>query len=436
MIANNPKNNSFLKIILMIVAFRLLLDFGYIKFIYPLFEYSGFEYNLDYTKLIISWLSIFIVFLIIFIKRKNPLIYIFFLVYCINILPTSSYYALSGSSSESFWSALVVYTVILLMLFKYKNGLTYKLNYNTQKQNIIITVIILISIINISYLIYSTKGNYVVSFEDVYDYRAANIDSYLGIFGYLNNWTPKIFIPLLIAVGLVRKNKIIIIIGIVLCLAFFAFTGHKSVLLPVILSFLLSVVFKTVVKDNYFERFSIFCLSGLIIFSMLGVLLYLWNGQALFGSILFRRAFFIPVFLDDVYFDMFSELYQPIYWSNGLLSSFIQYPYGNEPAAKIVGAYLNSPNTNANTGFVASGFMNARYIGIIVYTFILISINLILLRIAARVDTIMFNAILLLPFLALFSSSDLPTTMLTHGLLIALITLYLYSGILKFRTSL
>tara|TARA_B100001179_G_C18599280_1_gene409138 strand:- start:439 stop:1746 length:1308 start_codon:yes stop_codon:yes gene_type:complete len=425
---------SFFKIIMLVISFRLLLDYGYIRFVYPLFEYSGFNYEFNPTKLFISWAAVILVFFVIFLKKESSLIYIYFLIYTITVLPTSSYYALSGSSDQSFWVTIIVVTIILIFLSKHKKSYTYEDGSSKKKQNIIITIVAIISLINIIYLIYSTGGQYVLSFEDVYEFRSANVGSYSGVFGYLNNWTPKIFVPFLIAVGLIRKSKFIIALSMFFCLLLFAFTGHKSILLPIILCAFLSLAFKTKVKDNYFERFSILCLLGLVAFSLIGIGLYLKNGDFLFGSIFFRRAFFVPVYLNDIYFDMFDDLYDPIYWSNGLLSSFIDYQYGGEPITKIVGAYLNSPNLNANTGFIASGFMQARYLGIVLYVSILIIINFTLIKVSKLINPLMFNAVLLLPFLTLFGSSDLPTTMLTHGLLIAIIILYMYSGILKFRT--
>ncbi|WP_286708247.1 hypothetical protein [Psychrobacter sp. UBA2514] len=426
---------SFFKIIMLVISFRLLLDYGYIKFVYPLFEYSGFNYEFNLTKLFISWFVIVLVFLIVFLKKRSALIYIYFLIYSITVVPNSSYYALSGSSEQSFWATTIVFTLILIFIPARKKKYSYENGLSQKKRNIIITIIAIISSVNLLYLIYSTRGQYVLSFEDVYEFRADNTASYSGIFGYLNNWTPKIFVPFLIAVGFIRKSRIVISSSMMFCLLLFAFTGHKSILLPVILCVFLSLAFKSGSEDRYFERFSILCLSGLIAISAMGVGWYLWDGELFLGSILFRRAFFVPVYLNDIYFDMFSDLYDPIYWSNGLLSSFSIYPYGNEPITRIVGAYLNLPNLNANTGFIASGFMQARYIGMALYTFILIVINIMLARVSNRINPLMFNAILLLPFLTLFSSSDLPTTMLTHGLLIAIIILYLYSGVLKFSTS-
>ena len=71
---------SFFKIIMLIISFRLLLDYGYIKFVYPLFEYSGFNYELNPTKLLISWAAVILVFFVVFLKKESSLIYIFFLI--------------------------------------------------------------------------------------------------------------------------------------------------------------------------------------------------------------------------------------------------------------------------------------------------------------------------------------------------------------------
>jgi hypothetical protein len=175
-------------------------------------------------------------------------------------------------------------------------------------------------------------------------------------------------------------------------------------------------------------------LLGLIFFSTLGVVLYHFFNNIIFASIFFRRAFFIPAYINDVYFEMFSNDYENVYWSNSIFSSFLEYPYGDIQIVKVVGAYLNSPDMGANTGFVASGFMQASYWGILFYTLIVIVINYYLSYISNKVNPIVFNSILIMPFLALFTSSDLFTSMLTHGLFLSILLVYLYSGIFKLKS--
>lgn len=428
-------NINLLKISILVIVFRLLLDYGYWKFVYSLYEYSGFTFHPSAKKIVISWILTLLLLYIINIKRKSALIYVYFLVYAISILPIISYYAMSGEGVTSFWMSTMTYLLFVLFLSN-PNKINFSLNSKiNQKQKLIIFSTILLCIINLFYLIYSTGGRFIISFADVYDFRADNLTSYSGVFGYLNNWSTKILIPFLIAISLVNKSRLMFISTVLLCAFFYIFTGHKSILLPIILGLFLYKALQAGSHEENFNRFSSYCLIGLIMFSVTGVMLFFWKQEVVFASIFFRRTFFVPAFLNDIYFDMFQSIYQPVYWSNSFLSSILPYPYGNEPVTKVVGSYLNSPDTGANTGFIASGFMQARYWGVAFYVLLVVLINFYLSKIAHRVHPLVFNGVLLIPFLTIFSSTDLLTGLLTHGLIVSIVILYLYSGILKVRNQ-
>lgn len=420
---------NFLKLIILLIIFRLLVDYGYWRFVYSLFDYNGFTFSINIEKILISWFLTFFIFTIIYLKRSSPLIYIYFIIFTTNLIPIMSYYALSGVGVSSFWISTLVFFFCIILLPKEK----YLANVNTHKKDYFLYFLMFLCVLNLLYLIYMSGGKFILSFADVYEYRSENHDSYSGIFGYLNNWSTKVLVPFLVAVGLATKRKNILIISIFLCLSFYAFTGHKSILLPLILCFFLNNVFKKNYSYDLFYRFSTICFLGLISFSMIGISLFLIKQEVVFGSVFFRRTFFVPAFLNNIYFEMFNDKYNPIYWSNSILSSYLHYPYNDVPVTKIVGAYLNQPDMGANTGFVASGFMQAKYYGIILYSCIVFLINYFITKVSHRVNPIVFNSVLLMPFLTIFSSSDLFTGMLTHGLIIAIFILYLYSGILKFR---
>lgn len=424
---------QFIKLIFLLMIFRVLIDYGYWKFVYTLFDYNGFTFSFNIGKILISWILMFLVFFVIFIKKSSPLIYIYFIIFTTSLIPIMSYYALSGVGVSSFWMSTIVFLFCAILLPKSKYMSLPIMNINKSKQDFIIYFLMFLCVLNLIYLIYMSGGRFILSFADVYEYRSENVESYAGLFGYLNNWSTKVLVPFIIAVSLATKRKNMLILSILICFSFYAFTGHKSILLPLILCLFLSKVFKESFSKEYFYRFSIICFIGLISFSIAGICLFLISQEIAFGSVFFRRTFFVPAYLNNIYFEMFSNGYNPIYWSNSIFSSYIYYPYYDVPITKVVGAYLNQPDMGANTGFVASGFMQAKYYGIFLYTFIVIIINYFITRVSHRINPIIFNSVLLMPFLTIFSSSDLFTGMLTHGLMFAVFILYLYSGILKFR---
>jgi len=71
--------------------------------------------------------------------------------------------------------------------------------------------------------------------------------------------------------------------------------------------------------------------------------------------------------------------------------------------------------------------MHLGIVGIIIYM-ILLSFIINIIQQFNKLPIWFINAIVLMPLLTLFISSDLPTTLFTHGYLVAIIILYLYSA--------
>ncbi len=74
----------------------------------------------------------------------------------------------------------------------------------------------------------------------------------------------------------------------------------------------------------------------------------------------------------------------------------------------------------ANTGWLGSGYMQMGLAGMLIYAVILGLLLSLVDTIATRRDPFMSVALLFIPFITVFVSSDLPTSLLTHGLILAL----------------
>ena len=80
----------------------------------------------------------------------------------------------------------------------------------------------------------------------------------------------------------------------------------------------------------------------------------------------------------------------------------------------------------ANNGYISSGYAHAGFIGVLIYSLIL-GVYLKWLNVFSKnVPHIWLTiALMVTPFRSLILSSDLPTTFLTHGLIIATIMITL-----------
>jgi len=310
---------------------------------------------------------------------------------------------------------LVPFILIILLTF---NNLTIKIKKINKGKVIIMFLSLSIIIIVLLHSILATKGSFVFNFLKVYDYR----DKYgklifSGIFGYINSWTFKFFAPLLLAWSIYKRKIFLIFLSVLSIILLFAFSGHKSALEGLILVPFFYFLYK-------FKNTSLIIIFSFFIL-LVGVIFFrLFLNNDLPESLIIRRLLIVPAHLNFTYLEYFSN-HELIYWSNSILKSFLIYPYDVE-FTKVIGAYLGFPNMSANTGFIASGFAQAGVFGIMIYTFFVIILMNIINILAKTNEKYFVMAMVFIPLNAMYISSDLPTSLLTHGVLIAVLILYLY----------
>ena len=161
-------------------------------------------------------------------------------------------------------------------------------------------------------------------------------------------------------------------------------------------------------------------LSAVIVCSLL---VYLLFDYGFIASLFIRRVFFIPTYLSFEYYDFFKN-------TNFLLWSykteiFTNYPYEVTPA-KVIGAHLGNPNTNANNSFLSNGYMNAGLVGMLIYSVIFSFILIIFDKIhRSGVPIWAVTGITVNTMHSIIKSSDLITGIITHGLGITILILLL-----------
>lgn len=427
---NNFKN-IFIVEFLLLIFLKLLLDFKYVNFVFKYYNYSGFTYNFDIFTYLIGWL-IYIFLFIILDKKRNLYIYEFyFFIYLLWCLPNIIIYTFHSHNFIFLLYLLLPYVIIVSFTF---NKPTIKSFNFTYGNFLILSISFFILLLVLLHYMIITRNSLVLNFYNVYEHRL-NFEKYssTGIFGYINSWSFKIFSTILLAWSIKGKKKIYFIFFIILTFLLFAFSGHKSALISIFLVPFFYILFR-------FKNISLIIVQSIIfllLFTIIGG--YILN-SILPESLIIRRLFFIPAFLNYTYLDFFSHN-QLIYWSNSFLKFFIEYPY-DLPLTKLIGKYLGSPLMAANTGFIASGYAHAKYFGILLYTIIVTLIMNIINILAQKKEKYFVYSIVFIPLTTLFISSDLITTLFTHGLMISIIVLFFYKSkvtilkVFKYRFSL
>ena len=414
---SNNKDKNLYKFIFCICLFRLLLEFSYVNVMSTVFAYDGYTLDFNRVNYIFSW--VFYLITLLFVEDRMAKVSDFFFITALLsvVAPITVIYGYDSSRD------LVAVLTLIFSLFFVKFITTFKF-ISFKKLAIVkngISIVVIISLIFVFFLViwYFFSGvNLNLNFNKVYDFRGDNAElAGIGILRYINNWTYQIFNVTLFAIALLHKKYFFAFFIVVIQTYFFAASAHKIVFFLPLLVF--SVWF-------YFGRTnSLVALPISFILLLIPALIYFYYSENLFiPSLIIRRVFFVPANLAFAYFEFFS--FNPkVFWSNGILSSFLSYPY-DLSLTHMIGRFIGYDGMGANNGYVASGFAHAGYFGVLFYSIIL---GLLL----KLIDDMTYNklplwfsvAISIAPLRTALINSDLFTTMLTHGLFISLIIIFL-----------
>lgn len=382
------------------------------------YAYEGFTVDFDINNYTISWI---LYILTCFITPRNFVrISDYFVVLAVTAVigPLATLVGVGGYSSFSL--TVTVASLLLIILIVNFFG-SVNLSIPFIKNGRIIAVYSSITFVFAIVLWLFATGaalnlNFNLSASYVYEYRAANAQlSSFGLFTYFNNWVYQVFNVFLISYFLLRRKWALFCFFSLLQVFFFGVSAHKSILFYPLL--IVSIWYYLQKQTSLVVVPLLF--SGVIIFSFL---IYLVFSDIFISSLFIRRVFFIPAILTANYFEFFAD--NPfVYWSNSVLSSFVDYPY-TERMTVLIGEYRNT-GASANNGYVSSGYAHAGIFGVLLYSFMLGIIMSFLNSLTRNTKHLWFYlALVIVPIRTVVISSDLFTSLLTHGFLIAILIIF------------
>lgn len=259
--------------------------------------------------------------------------------------------------------------------------------------------------------------------SQVYEFREAatqRID--YGILGYTNLWAQKIFTPFLLAMGLARRNWLLVVFCVLLHVFYTGITQHRQHMFVPLL-----VIFVWYIYNRGFSFAAGYTIIALILgASTLIVVIFELNAL---GALILRRAFFVGAGATDGWVNYFLN-HPKVYFSNKLLAPFLQTDYNGEDLAFFLGDHL-APGLDVgyNAGIVANGFAHIGVFGVVLYAVIMgVFLRTANSIIASGAPVFMVVAVLFVPIRTAWTASDLLSSLLSHGLMIGLLTIWLFAG--------
>ena len=392
-------------------AFFLLI-IGYYYFIVPIFGYTGFQWNFSYIKLLESILIIILFEKVLPRKCDRPSDFILNIHFLLPILPMLVLYTVSNRSRIFMYAVLFCFYIIINL----RNTSFFNIRLRKINQNFLMNALILICLIYVLILFNYRGFKLNFNFFDIYMYRAMYSDSLPRFFNYLSPLVSKVFLPAAVFLCITYRHKLAILILIISSTLIFGYTQHKGTFFYPLFVIVLYNIIKSEKAIEQLKASYLFLLAICMLF------FYFENTISQFiASVFFRRALLVPAELNFQYFEYFS-IHKNVFWANNFFTfGLIDYPY-DLPTANIMGDYINKNASNyANTGWIGSGFMHFHFIGLFIYSVVISIVMSVLDSLSKHTGIRLVIALTFIPILTMFISSDLPTTLITHGLIISII---------------
>ena len=408
------KKNT-VRIFLALFSYKIILELTYYYVISQMGDYMKFELFFNRVKLVESYLLLFLIFVIApksYKKISDIVIWMFILLSYVPMLvlyafmnkPRTYMYAVSG-----FW----------LFVFMFRSLPNISIPQLKQSQSLIIRTFILIFLPAVAFFLIYKYLTFSLNFniEKVYEIRAEYLKTKIPFAGYLFNWVAYVINPILFAHFLVKRRLLFLVLTIALQIFIFFNTGCKTFLfaLPLVLCLMWMVTQTSCIV------YMALGLSGVIILGIFSN--WLINDEWIL-FLFARRTLLVPAQLSFFYYDLFSKDGFLFFSCHKIFRSFLEYPYDVSPAHLIATRYLHRPECNATVGMYADAYMNFGLVGLILWSILLSAFLKFIDSCSKRKDLRIVIATIAMPVIVLLES-PLLTSLLTHGVFLALLVLFL-----------
>ncbi len=331
----------------------------------------GVSFGKDFvlSKIIIGWF-IYIVFLFFLIisHRDDFLNYVCEILFLLNFLPVTSSYGLNNGNTVFF----ILYIIYWLIILIFKNKISmiqftqkeYKLLFPKMEFN---CFILLTSITSLLFIYHYNHFHISFDLDAVYDLRAEMAGNLPTWFTWIKNCFGNVALPLLIVYFLEKKRFLYSLFFILMEIMMFSVGMDKTYILLLIVAIFLGL-FKFRIKNSFV--IASFGICGVMVLSGLEFLFY---GTTMLFYMVVRRTFYLPVWINQMYFDFFSNHEKVLFTQNVfVISKFLPNTYTETIYSLINHAYFNGKVPSPNTGLLAESFMHMGYAGVFVFPILLL----------------------------------------------------------------
>lgn len=399
----------------LVFFYKVVLDLSYYFIISNVWNYARFDLNFNILKLFESFFLLFIIFILApkyFKKLSNIMIWLLVLISYVPMLTLFSFM----DQPRIYMYAVTAFWLMIFSLMKIKFP---KISLRSLKQAGIIRYFLFFSLTSTIFLMIYQYLGFFLNFDltKVYDIRLEYVAAKIPLAGYFFSWLAYVINPIFFALFITKKKWFWVMLIVISQLFLFSVTGMKTFLFA--LPFVLVLIW-IISRKNPIQWMAI----GLIGIILLGMFSFWFLDDIWITSLFTRRTLLVPAQLSFFYYDFFSNNTYTFFSQHNIFRNFVEYPYNLSSSHLIAETYFNKPEMNAVNGIYGDAYMNFGFFGLFLWALLLSLILRLFDFFSKRKKITITIAAIAMPTMALVNSALL-TCLLTHGLLLALVFLYL-----------
>jgi hypothetical protein len=410
------------QIVLAGIVFKVLFDIHYVYQISPPFSYMGLDVSLDWQKIIESYLISLALVLMISCRMRTPSTMILIMGLFTGVIPLVSIYALQDRSAAFAYMSVMAFVIMLLIT----SAARVRVVFVRVPPAFFITIcVVLVLAVLVMLVEQGAYRHFTFNFDSVYQYREElDAIAFAGPFVYITDWAFSVFSIFLLVWSLCYKNRTIGIFAISALVFMYGCILMKAILFNI--PFVLLTYY--VIRRSGSIVGLAWGVCGMVLSGMAEAWLL---GQSELTALVTRRVLALPAFLANEYFELFRDIGH-VYWSNGLFGNVMPYPFADDPQ-RLVGEFaLGSRDTWANNGMFGMGFMQAGFVGMVLYGLVFgLWLYLVDCISVGRLPLEVSVGVMIVPTAVVFTDTDLLTGLLTHGGIAATLMLWLWAGVVR-----
>ncbi|MEO1950451.1 hypothetical protein [Thioclava sp.] len=410
----------------MLGVFILSYDYLYRVFLAPRYSYLGFaaESHDPYEFLFACAASVLALFVLPTSMRRfsDYFLWFFFAVTFVpgvitvsrmGTLPNGGY----GVITLMFLSLLIMASITRLAPVQFLQAVGPRRFSNTNYL-VLISALSLLALILVFGSIMSVS-----TYDTLYDQRARAAEAGGGrMLGYLLNWTAYAFLPMLFAVGIIKKRIGLVALGAIGFFIIFMINGAKIVFVSAFLIAGVRILFSAALQRRPGRLMLIPVLPMLVVIAFLPLL---HGGSSQFIDFIVAQVVMRALAIQATMITISAEFFanHPLTYMSNVsgVSYFVHYPY-DRPLGFVIGtSIIGGDGFNANAGFLITDGIAAFGLAGMPMAAFLAALLLVFINMVSARTNLVFICIALTPFCLATANTSFLTAFVTGGGLVATI---------------